>query len=313
MKTSTITLRGLVLTLALGIVQAQDSPVTAQQSAAGPNKFEVASIKRANKKRNQSSLNILPGGRLAATGTSLRRLIMFAYDVSPNQVSGTSGWMDSERYDVTAQPPAGMMSGPIGNQVQLTKAKGKTSSWTELTPNSDAAREIREMVRTLLADRFQLNVHRQTKELPVYALVAAKNGPKLMESKSPNSLRLTSQGKGRMTFQGVPMSFLATQLTSMIGRTVVDKTGLTNSYDFTLNWSPDENPKKAEKVKGGGGKSAAMSDSANGPSVFTALQDQIGLKLQSTKGPVEVLIVDRAEKPTEDVATWRNSSVNAAH
>ena len=97
MKMSKRTLQGLVLTLALGMVQAQ-SPQTAQDSTAAPPKFEVTSIKRTNAKQRQPSLTILPGGRLNATGTSLRRLILFAYDLSPNQLSGASGWMDSERY-----------------------------------------------------------------------------------------------------------------------------------------------------------------------------------------------------------------------
>lgn len=205
-----------------------------------------------------------------------------------------------------------MNLGAVGHQVQVTKANGKTSSWTELTPTSKGAREIREMVQALLAERFQLKVHRQTKELPAYALVVAKNGPKLAEAKSPNSLRLSSGGKSQITFQGVPMSFLATQLTKMTGRTVLDRTGLTSSYDFTLSWTPDEKQKKTSKAKAdGGGKAASTTDQASGPSLFTALEKQIGLRLQSTKGPVEVLVVDHAEKPTEDVAARRDSGVIA--
>jgi uncharacterized protein (TIGR03435 family) len=311
---STRTLQGLVLTLALGMAQTQDPQVPTQDGATARRRFEVTSIKRANAKQRQPSLNILPGGRLNAIGTSLRRLITFAYDLSPNQLSGTSGWMDSERYDVVAQPPEGVILGAVGNQVQSTKANGKTSSWTELTPGSEGAHEIREMVQALLSERFQLKVHRQTRELPAYALVVAKNGPKLTEAKNPNSLQLSSRGKGEITFEGVPMSFLATQLTKMTERTVLDRTGLTGSYDFTLSWTPDEKQKKTSKVKaGGGGKAASTTDHANGPSVFTALEKQIGLKLQATKGPVEVLVVDHAEKPTEDVAAWRNSSVITAH
>jgi uncharacterized protein (TIGR03435 family) len=312
MRISTLILQRLVLTLAVSMAQAQDPHTPTQDGAAAPHKFEVASIKRSNAKQRQPSLNILPGGRLNVTSTPLRRLMMFAYDVSPNQISGASGWMDSERYDVIAQPPEGVISGAIGRQAQFTKAKGKSSSWTQLPPNNEAARQIREMVQALLAERFQLRVHRQTKELPVYALIVAKNGPKLTEAKNPNSLRLSSEGKGRMAFQGVPMSFLATQLTSMIGRTVLDRTALTSSYDFVLSWTPDENEKKMSKVKNGGGKAALATDKATGPSVFTALQQQIGLKLQSTKGPVEILVVDHAQKPTEDVAGYKYSNVVAA-
>jgi uncharacterized protein (TIGR03435 family) len=282
------------------MAQAQETSVPAQDSAAAPHKFEVASIKRTNQKQRQPSLNVLPGGRLITTGTPLKRLIMFAYDLSPNQLSGTSGWMDSERYDVVAKPPEDLMLGAIGRQAQLTKATGKSSSWTELLPNSDPSREIRGMVQALLAERFQLKVHHQTKELPVYALVVAKNGPKLTEATTPNSLQLSSRGKGEMAFQGVPMSFLATQLTLITGLTVLDKTGLTSSYDFTLSWTPDESEKKMLKVKGGGGKAASTPGNATGPSLFTALQTQTGLKLLSTKGPVEVLVIDHAEKPTEE-------------
>jgi uncharacterized protein (TIGR03435 family) len=312
MKMPTVMLQALVLTVRLGFAQAQDSPVPAPDGAVAPLKFEVASIKRTNQKQRQPSLNIFPGGRLNVTGVPLKQLIMFAYDLSPNRLSGTSGWMDSERYDVVATPPEGMIPGAVGHQAQWTRANGKSLRWTQLTPNSEATRQVREMIQALLAERFHLKVHRQTKELPVYALVVAKNGPKLSEAQNPNSLRLSSEGKGRMTFQGVPMSFLATQLTLMTGRTVLDKTGLASSYDFTLSWAPDESQKKLLKGKNGDGKSASMSDEASGPSVFTALQTQIGLRLQSTKGPVEVLVVDQAEKPTEDVATGRDSSVMVA-
>jgi uncharacterized protein (TIGR03435 family) len=138
------------------------------------------------------------------------------------------------------------------------------------------------MVQTLLADRFQLKFHHEMKEQPIYALVLGKNGPKFREVNEAGR-GVGIGGRGRLNGNGADMATFASALSGKLGRSVVDRTGLKGFYDFLLTWTPDE----------------AQAD-APGPSLFTALQEQLGLKLESMKGPVEILVVDRAERPSEN-------------
>jgi uncharacterized protein (TIGR03435 family) len=172
------------------------------------------------------------------------------------------------------------------------------------------------MLQPLLADRFQLKVHTEVRDLPVLTLVIAKGGPKLHEAKPgdtyPNGLKdFNGQGggpgmmlmrPGQLTGQGLPLSSLARVLTQQLGSTVQDKTGLTGKYDLTLQWTPDRNgsampgaPEPGLQGPGSGG-----STDASGPSIFSAIQEQLGLKLESQKGPVEVLVIDHVETPSEN-------------
>jgi uncharacterized protein (TIGR03435 family) len=170
------------------------------------------------------------------------------------------------------------------------------------------------MLQALLADRFKLSIHRETKELPVYALVAAKNGPKLQEAKAdatyPNGIKgpdgvarggMMRIGGGEVTGQGLPIANLTRMLSQQLGRTVIDKTGLTGKYDFTLQWTPDESQgpmfKGADGAPPGGNPAPPES---SGPSLFTAIQEQLGLKLESQKGPVEIIVIDHVEKPSQN-------------
>jgi uncharacterized protein (TIGR03435 family) len=171
------------------------------------------------------------------------------------------------------------------------------------------------MVQGLLADRFQLKVSHATKDLPVYALVVAKNGPKLHEAKPgdtyPNGIRgldgvahpgMMRMGPGQLTGQALEMGALTTVLSQQLGRTILDHTGLKGQYDISLQWTPDV----GEGMMFGGpagpkppGENPAPPEST-GPSIYTALQEQLGLKLDSTKGPVEIVVVDRVEQPSEN-------------
>jgi uncharacterized protein (TIGR03435 family) len=147
------------------------------------------------------------------------------------------------------------------------------------TPNTSGQQE-RLMLQALLAERFKLQVHRG--ELPAYSLVVGKGGAKLQRTTSDHSS--ASDGRGLITDRGVTSAMLATQLSTQLERIVVDKTGLTEKYDLKLEWVPELD-----------------ADSASGPSVFTAIQEQLGLKLESTKGDVEVLVIDHIERvPTEN-------------
>jgi len=164
------------------------------------------------------------------------------------------------------------------------------------------------MMQGLLKDRFKLAFHRETKELPTYSLVVAKGGPKLKAAEiidgggeggsggGGRGRQIRTMGRGRFEASGVPVSALANHLSQVLGRSVIDKTELTGDYDFKLEWTPDE--RQGGMMKGPGGESAAASDNP-GASIFTALQE-LGLKLESTKGPVDIFVIERAEKASEN-------------
>ena len=233
-------------------------------------KFEVASIKPHTGDFQRVMIRMAPGGRFTATGVSLKMLITQAYDVRDFQVSGGPGWMTSDRYEINA------------------KAEGDQE---RIPPE-----ELRPMLQALLEDRFQLKVHRENKEMQVYALVPAKTGSKLKanaEGKGP----MMRMGRGQLSGQKVPLDMLARQLAQQVGRPVLNKTGLTGEYDFTLEWTPE--PGQGGGPFGGGPPPDAPPPSdSSGPSLFTALQEQLGLRLESQKGSAEMVVIDRVEKPS---------------
>ncbi|HEY6392831.1 MAG TPA: M56 and DUF3738 domain-containing protein, partial [Bryobacteraceae bacterium] len=240
--------------------RAQEKMVTA------PKEFEVASIKPSAPGGRGVRVQMAPGGRLDASNITVKFLIQQAYGVKDFQVIGGPGWINSERYDLVAKA-----DGDIGRMEQ-----------------------IRPLIEKLLADRFQLTIHRDTKELPIYALVVGKNGPKLKESEANNQGPQIRMNRGLINGQAMGMAMLASQLSVPLGRTVLDKTGLTGQYDIKLEFTPEDGPGRGP----GDGAEAAPPPDATGPSIFTALQEQLGLKLESSKGPVEIIIIDRIEKPT---------------
>jgi uncharacterized protein (TIGR03435 family) len=207
--------------------------------------------------------------RYSATNVSLKQLLENAYDIKQDLISGISGPLEGARFDIEAK-----ISDP--NHDALKK----------LTPEQD-----RKLLLPLLTERFQLKVHAETKILPVYELVLIPGGPKFKPSADQ-----TRTGGGSMSVHGyrartdlsahdIPMTSLAKTLAGAVHRTVIDKTGLKGNFDLTLQWSNDENPD---------------SGAEQAPSIFTAVQEQLGLKLQSAKGPVETLVVDHAAMPSEN-------------
>jgi uncharacterized protein (TIGR03435 family) len=158
------------------------------------------------------------------------------------------------------------------------------------------------MVQSLLAERFELKVSQSSKELPIYALVVTKNGLKLSQTADPQpgpgagTRSTTRLQPGELTARGMPMSALAERLSREVGRQVVDKTGLQGGYDFTLHWTPELQTRPLGA--GDGSQGPATSPDATGPSIFTAIQEQLGLKLESQKGPVGTIVIDRIEKPS---------------
>jgi uncharacterized protein (TIGR03435 family) len=226
--------------------------------------FEVAAVKPSNPTPGPNDRRALrSGGRYTAIGFTLSMLISLAYGVQRYEISGPA-WIYSDRYDIVAKME------PKTNNDQLTL-----------------------MLRQLLAERFKLTLHHETKELPVYALIIGKNGSKLTKSaaETPYSRKI---GDGRLICSGCPLTNFRTWLTNLLGRTVVDLTGLTGKYDFQLEFTPDQRP----TIQPDGTVAAAQL--SGGPSIFTALQEQLGLKLESRKHPVDMLILDHADHPSEN-------------
>jgi bla regulator protein blaR1 len=236
-----------------------------------PPTFEVASIKPNRTGAPNSGFRRAGPGMLNALNDTLKMLVQYAYDVQDYQVIGGPNWFDSDRYDVLAKPEAGADAGSA-------------------TPAERTAL-LRRRVQSLLADRFQLTLHRTTKELPMFALVVGKTGPKLKESTSSAS-ELVSNGH-HLTCNKVALAALAKVfLQGELRRPVADQTGLKGEFDFTLDWVTDNGERKAASEESSGG--------GEGPSLFTALQEQLGLRLEPQKGPVEILVIDRAERPSEN-------------
>lgn len=233
---------------------------------AGRPAFEVVSVKPTQGSPVNSGFRRASPGGLNATNITVRMLIEYAYDVRDDQISGGPAWLDSERFEVVGKPPENPEGGNGGQMVRLR-------------------------TQTLLADRFHLVLHRDTKELPVLVLTVAKNGPKGLKASSGGSPDYVTNGH-HLDCQRVSMAVFSTFLARQTGRSVTDKTGIAGDFDFTLDWTPDEGVAGAP-VDGG-------APAQQFPPFFLALQEQLGLRLDQQKGPVEVLVVERAERPSEN-------------
>jgi uncharacterized protein (TIGR03435 family) len=273
-----------------GNAQQQSRPQTAP-AAAPVFEYEVASIKPSKPGAVGGGIKNLPGPGPVSDTFSARNLLLtasiqIAYGIPPGaedgRLVGAPDWLNSERYDIEAK-----MDPAVVEALQKLSVDARVAAQ-------------RQMLQALLADRLKLVIHRETKEAQVYSLVIAKNGPKLQESK-PNDAdpRLTSQGRGgslSLTGQEVPIVLLVTALTRLLNRPVFDKTGLTGTYDFTLTWTPDDS--QAQTPPGVTANGQPPPPDSNGPTIFTAIQDQLGLKLESGKRPVEIIVIDHVERPS---------------
>jgi uncharacterized protein (TIGR03435 family) len=252
--------------------------------------FDVVSVKPNTSESGMIRVMGRPDGYFA-NNVSLKMLIQGAYGIREDLISGAPSWTDSARFDIDAKV--------AGSDVEALK---------KLTPE-----QRRLMLQPLLADRFKLKVHTETKELPVYELVLAKGGSKLKEAtpgdtyangiKGPDGVGrggMMRVGRGQLTAQAVPMSNLANMLSTQLHRTVLDKTGLTGKYDLELNWTPDPGAEPMFKGPDSGQHSSDTAQDSSGPTIFTALQEQLGLKLQSARGPVETIVIDHVEMPSEN-------------
>jgi uncharacterized protein (TIGR03435 family) len=287
-----------VLVFVLGMTGARvDWAQTAGPGAATARPaFDVAAI-RPNT-RGGDSIMMIHRDRITATNRSLYELIRAAYWVRDDQMTGGPAWIRRDRYDIEA----------TGNGLWMPTASGPPDTQAHL------------MLQTLLEDRFQLKVHREVKQAAVYELRVAKGGVKMplqpegscVDMWKPHAPMVpggpppmfcddwqkANESEGQlvgvgitMATEGDPYAGLISALTRILGRTVIDKTGLTGAYEVRLNWTPD--------MAGGPDEAGnAAPAEATGPSIFTAVQEQLGLELVATKGPVTMLVVDSAERPS---------------
>ena len=278
-----------IATLHIGAeAQAPSTPAPAARLT-----FEVASIKRNVSGDPNASIRVQPGGQMTVSNNSLLNLIRNAYNtqlfemvLGPNLPS----WIDSDRWDILAKPPAG--AAEVQEQMQL-----------------------RLRLRSLLEDRFKLKARREMREMPIYELVVARAdgqlGPQIKKSGDecaaqgrareagvappplpPGAFCGTRTNNGTVSMKGVPLSNFIRNLGGMTGRFVIDKTGLAGPYDLDLQWTPD--PASA------GAGPQGQPGLGDGASLFAAIQEQLGLRLEAKKAPVEVLVIESAERPTED-------------
>ncbi|HEY1897123.1 MAG TPA: TIGR03435 family protein [Terracidiphilus sp.] len=210
-------------------------------------------------------------GNFKAQNVTAMELIRYAFGMLESRISGGPGWMRSARFDLEAKSDPAI-------DAQL---RGLDSA--------PAREQKQHMLQALLADRFALKVHQETRELPIYALVVAKGGPRFQPSKINGTT--INNGSSQITIKGSDhtLALLAEQLSRSLGRIVVDKTGLDGRYELSLKWTPDDAP-----------AGAATASADTGPSIFTAIQEQLGLKLESGKGPVPILVIDHLDLPSQN-------------
>jgi len=260
--------------------------------------FQVASI-RPNRSQSPAGSLGWHGDTFRAKNISTGSLIEYAFHVWPFQLSSGPAWIKSANYDIEAK-----MEESVANSL-------------EKLPSDQRQQQRRMMVESLLEDRFNLKTRRQTRELPVYALVVAKKGPRLSELRPGETSRDAFKGPDGRTYAGPLMSVLsgysqikgaggsmgslAEVLTEFLGRTVLDRTGLKGTYDYTLRWTRDEYQNGiVGLVAGEQDLKPPTETESSPPSIFTAIQEQLGLRLESTKGPVDVLVIDHIERPSEN-------------
>ena len=279
-KTAWLNVACGLMAIGLALLLPTARRLNAQQAPDPVLRFEVASVKLNTSGVQSSRSHFQPGGRYVVSNGTAERLFRNAYMVQPFQIVGAPDWLTADRFDIDA------------------KANGNIT-----------VPQLQGMLKTLLRERFSLVFHRETREMPVYTLVLARadgrHGPSLKPSSFECSTMMngpppqtpappaanglspcgSSTGSGRIISNGTSMAYFANNLSNVIGRTVVDRTGLRGDFDLSLIYTPE---------------TAAAQPLSDMPSLFTAIQEQLGLKLESDRGPVEVFVIDRVERPTGD-------------
>lgn len=302
---------GLAMVSMLAISSARPALSQTEPAAASTAKFEVASIKRSKsfdmRHMMVRIMNRPDDGRFYATNVTAKLLLRLAYDVHDSQIIGGPEWISSELFNIQA------------------KADSATDAELKKLNPLDAKLLKEQMLQELLADRFKLKIRHETRQLPVYALEVAKNGPKLEEAKDVPAgpadgedsggpglkrgvrMMMSNNGEQNLDFEDSTIAMFVRILSQSLGRTVVDKTGLAGRYNFKLHWASD----MGRMVMGGpgglgpmpGGNAGPSTGPApppapSGPSIFTAIQEQLGLRLKPEKGPVPVVVIDQIESPS---------------
>jgi uncharacterized protein (TIGR03435 family) len=234
-------------------------------SAQIPPAFETASIQLSRSQDNSSSYDTHPG-QITIRNKTLKDCIRLAYDVKVAQLSGGPKWVDSDRFDIEAKAAR-----PVGDP------------------------QLMVMLQTLLKERFKLDVHRETKMFPGYAITVLKSGLKIREVE-PEAGHVNLR-RGSMAAQGTSMTKLAQTLSDLLGVPVLDATGVAGVFDFRMDWTPETNRPGLSTEDP---EPSALPEMPAGPSLFAAIQEQLGLKLEARKAPLEALVIDRAEKPKSE-------------
>jgi uncharacterized protein (TIGR03435 family) len=286
---------------------AQLARLAAQSAALVTPTFEVASVRPNPSGEPFVRLGLQPGGRFNAQNVPARELIRFAFNVQSFQLEGGPSWLNSDRFDITAKAP---------------------SDLAEAAAGPGQMRPVQLMLQALLADRFRLKAHRETKDVPVYDLVLARVDGTLGPKIEPSTVDCVSLARGRaaaasrggnppgppqpprpgerpecamtaglgsITAGGVPIDEFARVLSGRVNRPVVNKTRLSGNFAFSLDFTSDQLPPGAAPSG-----FPAPSINADGPSLFTAIQEQLGLKLDASRGSIEMVVIDSVDRPTAD-------------
>ncbi len=259
----------LVMSLAIGVLAVSTlGQIPKSASLDSPSvapRFQVATIKPSRPEESRTLQ--IQGNRFATTDTSLVDLLKYAYGVQEQQIVGGPKWLKTQKFDLVGDPE------------------------TLARPSSD---EFKKMVQNLLADRFHLTAHDEARDLSVFAIVAAKSGPKLSKSnRPPSEIPSVAYSPGQLSAANATIADLATFLQRFVtDRPVFDRTGITGKYDLILQWTPDKLETEESR------KDNDRNDSF--PGLFTAVQEQLGLKLQEERHPTQVFVVDHVDMPSEN-------------
>lgn len=275
-------------------VSSQPSGTASGSPPPGIPAFEVATIKPASSSGDGRQMMMFTPDGLSIKGVPMQMILREAFRTEDDHVLNAPTWVKSNRYDIEAKVSA-------EDAPKLKDLKME---------------ERQQMLLPLLVERFNLKYHHETRELTSYSLVVAKSGVKMKEHPPdpaakaalkdgdadapkgpPRGSMLRMMGPGRVESENTSVKFLAHILSQQLGKSVVDRTGLTGNYDYTLQWTPDDAPMQAAGAGGPPGHDE-NAPQAGGPSLFTAVEEQLGLKIESTKGPVDVIVIDHLDLPS---------------
>ncbi len=268
------------LPLTIGMLRASaQTPIPSLEPLYG---YEVASVKPSAPNNPNTRIGPGPQGGLRTENTTVMTLLTFAYDLRDYQFANVPGWVKTEHYDV-----------------QFTPDKPEIALGTDAKRPDFEAQFYRQRhrMRAVLRDRFALELRVETRDLPMYALTIGKTGSKVVKDPDETHPQL-SGGFGEIRGTRVPLNLLVAQLATQLGRQVVDETGLTGSYNFDLKWTPDGPPPGA--MRGAPPPQVEAKSDEAGPSIFSSIQEQLGLKLEARRGPVPVVVINKIEKPKEN-------------